>query len=377
MAPGRRRTPDEPVEAGHEVPRPDRAKPVATATRARRRTPHPTLLGRATVYTVAQHAGVSVATVSRVLASPDRVRPDTRDKVLRAVDDLDYVPHAAAKSLASRQHEAHGLVLPELGGPYYSELLMGYEAVAAASGMAVLLLLTEGKVDLDVPLRRLASKVDGIALMGAVPVASRTLSALRRKVPVIGLTGHPDDDLETFATSNQESAQELTTHLIAEHGRTVQFVGTPALAPDVQERYDGFLAAHEAAGRQSPPQPLEAGLREVDGHAVADRLLVGEVGANALFCANDELALSIMQRLQSAGVRVPDDIAIVGWDDVMTSRYVQPALTTVAQPVRELGSRAASRMGELIGGHPATATQHDLPTTVVIRQSCGCPGANR
>lgn len=324
---------------------------------------------RVTVYTVADRAGVSVATVSRVLQEPQLVKEATRARVLAAMEDLNYVPHGAARSLASLQHEAHGLVLPELSGPYYSELLMGYESVAAAAGYSVVLLLTEGKEDLEVALRRLAGKVDGIVLMGSAEVPPATLESLRTTVPVLGLARNDRADLESFATENRTSAEELTRHLIA-HGRTrVHFVGSPELAIDVRERYEGFVAAHDDRACL-PAVPAE--LRESEGSRVAALVLSGELDADALVCANDELALAVMDHLITHGVEVPRDIAVVGWDDVMTARYVRPRLTTVAQPVRDLGAHAAARMHDLIRGTIDTPDQHTLPTTVVIRQSCGC-----
>lgn len=327
---------------------------------------------RVTVYTVADHAGVSVATVSRVLQEPQMVREVTRAKVLQAIDDLDYVPHGAARSLASSQHEAHGLVLPELGGPYYSELLMGYESVAAEAGHSVILLLTEGKSNLDLQLRRMAGNVDGLVLMGPLGMSSGALQALRRRIPMLGLTGLSHDGYESFATENRTSAEQLTRHLL-EHGRRrLAFVGSPDQARDVRERYEGFVAAHDGA---STADPIKADLREHEGRRVAELILTGAIDAevDGLVCANDELALAVLDRLTDGGVDVPGDIAVVGWDDVMTARYVRPALTTVAQPVRDLGAAAAVRMRELIGGAPATDDEHTLPTTLVIRQSCGCP----
>ncbi len=327
---------------------------------------------RVTVYTVAERAGVSVATVSRVLQAPHLVREKTRATVLQAIDDLDYVPHGAARSLASRQHEAHGLVLPELGGPYYSELLMGYESVAAEAGHSVILLLTDGKTSLDLQLRRMAGNVDGLVLMGDVGMSSAAIAALRRRIPVLGLTGPSHDGYESFSTENTASAEQLTRHLLG-HGRSrLAFVGSPSLARDVRERHTGFVAAHDGA---PVADPIEAELRERDGRRVAELILAGalDTDVDALVCANDELALAVLDRLVDGGVKVPGDIAVVGWDDVMTARYVRPALTTVAQPVRDLGAAAAARMRELIAGAPGNTHEHTLPTTLVIRESCGCP----
>lgn len=329
---------------------------------------------RVTVYTVADRAGVSVATVSRVLQEPQLVREATRAKVLQAIDELDYVPHGAARSLASAQHGAHGLVLPELGGPYYSELLMGYESVAAEGGHSVILLLTEGKTNLDLQLRRMAGNVDGLVLMGDVGMSSVAIAALHRRIPVLGLTGPSHDGYESFATENRASAEQLTRHLLGHGRRRLAFVGSPDLARDVRERYEGFVAAHD----QTPAAaPIPADLREREGRRVADLILTGDLSTDALVCANDELALAVLDRLTDGGLDVPGDVAVVGWDDVMTARYVRPALTTVAQPVRALGAAAAVRMRELIAGAHGASHEHTLPTTLVIRQSCGCPADRR
>ena len=113
--------------------------------------------------------------------------------------------------------------------------------------------------------------------------------------------------------------------------------------------------------------------READGTRFAERILAGDVDADALVCANDELALSVMARLQEGGKAVPDDIAVVGWDDVMTARYVRPGLTTVRQPVRELGAMAADRLHELVTGASPRDGLQVLSTELVLRASCGCP----
>jgi LacI family transcriptional regulator len=325
----------------------------------------------ATIYSVAEAAGVSIATVSRVLQQPDRVRQVTRLRVLDAVEALQYLPHGGARSLASRQHEAHGLVLPELEGPYYSELLMGYECAAAEEGQSVVLLLAEGKTDVDAAVRRLAANVDGIVVMGAVGVTPRTLAAVGRRIPVLGLASGEGTSLESFGTENRASAESLTRHLMAAHGRRrLVFVGSPDAAPDVCQRYEGFVAAHDGVD-VGPAVPTA--FREADGRAVAGLILAGELTADALVCANDELALAVIDRLTRGGCRVPEDVAVVGWDDVMAARYVRPALTTVRQPVRELGSRVATRLHRLIAGEDPGPQDHTLSTTVVIRESCGCP----
>ena len=324
-----------------------------------------------TIYSVAERAGVSIATVSRVLQGSTSVSEKTRQRVLDAADELKYVPLAAARSLAVRHHEAHGLVLPELSGPYYSELLMGFESRAAELGQSVVLMLAQGKDDLPMAVRKLATRVDGLAMLGSSAIPESTVTALHGSKPVVLIAGDPRSDVDTVASENTHSAEEITSHVLG-HGRTaLLFVGDPDSGPDVRDRYAGFVAAHVAAGLAAE-EPVRISLREADGTALADRILSGELTADALVCANDELALAVMKRLREGGTSVPDDVAVVGWDDVMTARYVEPALTTVRQPVRELGAQAAERLHRRVTGIAVEDGPQLIPTHLVIRSSCGC-----
>ena len=336
----------------------------------------------ATIYSVADLAGVSIATVSRVLQGSTVVAEGTRAKVLAAVEDLDYVPLGAARSLAVRRHEAHGLVLPELSGPYYSELLMGFESRAAELGQSVTVLLGRGKRDLTRAVGRLATRVDGMAFLGSTALTVGVNRLHHGRGPVVIIAGPSEDGIEAISAENIESAQSLTKHLL-HHGRSqLLFVGDPDTAPDIAERYEGFKRAHRGRKGTRAAQPVLLGLREADGTRFADRLLAGDHEADALVCANDEVALAIMSRLQDEGRRIPEEIAVVGWDDVMTARYMRPALTTVRQPVHELGALAASRLHELCNGAESRLERTILPTEVVLRASCGCtpvttPGGTR
>ncbi len=322
---------------------------------------------RATIYSVADQAGVSIATVSRVLQGSPVVSDRTRQKVLAAVDELDYLPSGAARSLAVRHHATYGLVLPELSGPYYAELLKGFETRAGELEQSVMLVLAEGKEDRGRAVRTLTTRVDGVAVLGADAVHVGTSSK-----PVVVIAGPARKGMEAIAAENVDAARRLTEHLL-DHGRSrLRFVGDIEAAPDLHERYEGFVAAHEQRGL-TPAEPLPAEFRERDGTAVAERFLAGEFTADALVCGNDELALAVMARLTDSGVAVPDDLAIVGWDDVMTSRYVRPGLTTVRQPVQELGALAADRLHELVAGATPSLERRVLATDVVIRGSCGCP----
>jgi LacI family transcriptional regulator len=200
------------------------------------------------------------------------------------------------------------------------------------------------------------------------------VTALHGSKPVVLIAGDPRPDLDTVAAENTHSASELTAHVLAHGRRRLVFVGDPASGPDIRDRYAGFVAAHESAGLR-PAEPVRVPLRESSGTAVADRLLSGDLEADGLVCANDELALAAMLRLQEGGRHLPADVAVVGWDDVMTARYMQPGLTTVRQPVRELGVLAAERLHARIGGTADAPQAQLIPTQLVLRGSCGCATA--
>jgi LacI family transcriptional regulator len=258
-------------------------------------------------------------------------------------------------------------VLPELSGPYYAELLIGFETRAAELEKSVMLVLAGTKGDSDRALRTLATRVDGIAVFGSDAYVASSGK------PVVVIAGHARDGIEAIAAENVEGARLLTEHLLLDHGRTnLRFVGDIDAAADLLERYEGFTAAHHEHGL-TPAEPVRAEFRERDGTAVAELMLAGELTADALVCGNDELALAVMARLTDGGVDVPEDIAVVGWDDVMTARYVRPGLTTVRQPVQELGALAADRLHDLDSGAAPSAERRVLATQVVIRSSCGCP----
>ena len=325
--------------------------------------------GPATIYAVAESAGVSIATVSRVLQGTNRVASGTRERVLDAARRLDYLPRASARALAAQKHEAIGLMLPELTGPYFEELLDGFETAAADLGLSVALLMTD-EAGLTGRLRQLVARVDGLALMPRPgQLDDEDLGSLARRLPLVRLAagGQPS----ALSAENTASARALTEHLLRHGRRALEFVGDPSLAPDAAERYAGFVAAHDAAGL-TPARPAPVGFAEVDGREHARRLLASSERPDALVCVNDEVAVAMLDELQHAGVRIGEDLAITGWDDIMTARYTRPGLTSVAQPVRELGRLAATSLHDAIAGGPP-AGSIVLPTRIVIRGSCGCP----
>jgi LacI family transcriptional regulator len=324
----------------------------------------------ATIYDVAARAKLSIATVSRVLQGTGPVSEKARARVDQAAQELNYVPLRAARSLAVQRHEAHGLVLPDLAGPFYGDLLMGYERWAGEHGQSVVITVTHGNPDPRRSVRDLAGRVDGIVVHGNA-LDLPTIQGLRKAgVPLVLIAHPPITGCDSVRSESAGSAEQLTTRLL-DHGRTnLLFVGDPASSYDVSERYAGFAKAHESRGLQVP-DPVRVPLTEEAGREVAEKVLKAKKRPDGLVCANDELALAVLTRFTANGVGVPDDIVVTGWDDVMAARYVSPGLTTVRQPMAELGRMAAQRLHERATGERSRARNDVLATQLVLRDSCG------
>ena len=202
----------------------------------------------ATIYDVAARAKLSIATVSRVLQGTGPVSAKARARVDQAARELNYVPLRAARSLAVQRHEAHGLVLPDLAGPFYGDLLMGYERWAGEHGQSVIITVTHGNPDPRRTVRDLAGRVDGIVVHGNA-LDLPTIQGLRKAdVPIVLIARPPVTGCDSIRSESAASAEQLTTRLL-DHGRTnLLFVGDPASSYDVSERYAGFAKALEARG---------------------------------------------------------------------------------------------------------------------------------
>lgn len=331
--------------------------------------------GGTTIYSVAERAGVSIATVSRVLAGGATVASRTRERVLTAARELDYRPQGAARSLAVRRAEAHGMVMDELTGPYHTGLLVGYESMAAERGQSVILRILETADGAGDPVdrwersvRQLAGRVDGLVI-ASPRVPDDIIAAVARTVPVV-LVGRPAvPGCDVLRTENRSAAEELVTHLLRCGRRRPVFVGDPDGALDVSERYDGYRRACRTAGTE-PGEPLRVPQTEAAGQELVRQPPAALLAADALVCANDELALALQWGRQRQGVKVPADVAIVGWDDVLAARYITPGLTTVRQPVRDLGRTAADLLHQRVAGAAAADGPVVLPSVLVHRGSC-------
>ena len=338
-----------------------------------------------TLYDVAQRAGVSTATVSRVLHDQDLVRESTRAKVLEVIETLGYVPDGAAQSLSRRRKEVIGLVALESRSPetdleemsllFVEDVLRGVESPLGKIGWSLLIsFLQEGDKGYQ-RLQSLSGKVDGLLIAEGI-VSSEQLARLAARLPVVLVAGSTDEThIDVIDADNRSGTKALVSHLVEDHGMTRLFyLSGPSDAPDARVRRSAFeevLADHPGAVLSGM---VEGRFSAVSGQRAALDLLAKPRRElpDAIVCGNDQMAIGAIRELVAAGVRVPEDVAVVGFDDIFPGALLSPALTTVHQPIRLLGERACTRLLERIEDPSLPAQLEMLPTKLIVRASCGC-----
>ncbi len=343
-----------------------------------------------TLYDVAREAGVSTATVSRVVHGQDRVRLSTRRRVLEAIEALGYIPDGAGQSLAQRRKEVIGLVAVESRGPetdieregflFIEEVLRGVERSLGELGWSVLIsfLRADDLAGAYQRMQKISAKVDGMLIAEGI-VGSEQLALLAARVPIALIAAYPGElHADVIGADNRSGTKATVCHLADQHGKTRLFyIAGPAEAPDARERRSAF---EEAVAEH--PWATVAGFFEGRFAAISGQLAVREILAgprrelpDAIVCANDQMAIGAMRELQAAGIRVPADVAVTGFDDMHLSALLAPPLTTVRQPMRLLGERACSCLLQRIADPTLPPRAERLPTELIIRESCGCgPG---
>jgi len=327
-----------------------------------------------TLHEVAERAGVSIATVSRVARGLDQISAETRTKVLTAIDDLNYHPSHFGRALVKRRHGTLGIVFPGLRGPYYSEVIHGFEVEAVAAEMSLLILGTEHLASADAQALGMADRADGIAIMGGTINDILILRLAGRGIPIVTMARAKLGDVPNTRVDNYSSTLALVTHLIHEHGyEHLEFVGGIVGAPDALERWRGFVEAHRVAGLTPPPKPLSSAFEHTSGMQAALQILDLSPRPRAIVCGNDEIASGMMSTFAALGISVPHQIAVTGWDNSPLARYTTPPLTTIAQPARVLGQQTARMLLALIEHADEVEDEIVLSTEPIIRASCGCP----
>lgn len=327
---------------------------------------------RSTIRDVARAAGVSVATVSRALNGADNVLPETRQRIVDAARELRFTPSSAARSLITRRTDTIGALLPDLHGEFFSELIRGIDQAARARGLHLLVSSSHGDADEAAgALRAMNGRVDGLLMMSPHIDEDFLQANLPANLPAVLLNTGMDLDRQTrFAIDNFGGARTITRHLAKAAGRKrIAFIGGPADHDEAQERLRGYRAGLPAGATELV---VDGDFSEAAGWSAGRRLLQNRPRPDAIFAANDMMAIGCLAALAEAGLRVPEDIALAGFDDIPIARYVSPALTTIRVPIAALGAASLDALVKAVE-QPAMATPYltVLPVELVVRRSCG------
>ncbi len=335
-----------------------------------------------TVYDVARVAGVSTATVSRVMRDSSLVQPETRQRVQAVIEALGFVPDATAQGLSRRRKDIIGFVGLERGTAeidieresllFVDQIVHAAEAVLRDTEYSLLLTFGSAGQSFERRVRALSGKVDGL-LMAEEVMAVADLRRLAGRIPVALIAGRRDTGLDVVMADNTAGITALVSHLAGQHRyQRLCFITGPQDAPDARERQAAFETAVLASPGCVIDQVLHGDFSEASGAEAARVLLARRSLPHAVVCANDQMAIGVLREFQHARLAVPADVALTGFDDVYPSRLVDPPLTTVSQPLRELGVRATRRLLARIENRALPPETDVLPTRVVIRASCGC-----
>jgi LacI family transcriptional regulator len=330
-----------------------------------------------TIKDVAREAGVSVATVSRVYNNSDLVREETRTLVQDVAARLGYSPNVAARSLITSKTSTIGVLLPDLYGEFFSEVIRGIDQTAQREGYHLLVSSSHDKrSELEAAFRSMRGRVDGLIVMSPNTDEHVAVRRLSERFPVVLLNCAVEDNgnaLDAITIANYEGAYAMVQHLISLGHRRIAIITGAKHNFDAIERRRGYLAALRDAGIEPlPAWEVPGDFSEGSGHRAVGRLLSLDPHPTAIFASNDAMAIGALSALHEAGIQVPDAISVAGFDDIPMARYMNPPLSTVHVDINTLGERATRRLLDVLSdanGHEAR--RETVPTTLVIRASCG------
>jgi LacI family transcriptional regulator len=337
----------------------------------------PAAMKDATVRDVARRAGVSAMTVSRVINGGAGVRPETRRRVEKAVSELDFVPNGVARGLMSSRSGTLGLIVTDIVNPFFATVVRGAETVARRAGYRLLLCNSEGDLELErqYVADMISHRVEGLLI---APVGDQSkanlVSLARRGFPFVlidrSIPGLPCDLVQADSVA---AAQKLMTHLISVGHRSIAMITEPDNVSTARERMQGCVAAFKTAGLRFKPGLIVRTTANRDGGYHAMQQILGfDPRPTAVFAVNNMTALGAMQAIRERGLAVPNDIALVCFDDVEHLAVHSPFLTVIDQPTEMFGTLAAQLVLERIGGDPGSPPRSViLQAELLVRESCG------
>ena len=322
-----------------------------------------------TIKDVAREAGVSVATVSRALNGSANVTAQTRRRIAGVAARLRYVPHGAARSLVTRRTQTIGALLPDLFGEFFSELIRGIDLAARARGLQLLVSSSHGDAsEAATALRAMQGRVDGLLIMSPHVDAPFLRDHLPAALPAVLLnTSVADARYTTLNIDNYGGARAMTRHLLDCGYRDIAFITGPADNFDAAERLKGF---REASAESARARVLPGDFSEESGHRAGREIAAMRQRPQAVFAANDMMAIGCLLALTETGLRVPEDVALAGFDDIPIARYVNPPLTTVRVRIADLGQGALEQLVARMETPDAPMHAQTLACEIVPRASC-------
>ena len=332
-------------------------------------------MGNVTIKDVAKAAQVSVATVSRALNGHGNVAASVRERVQAAAEALRYTPHAAARSLSSRRTHTLGVVLPDLYGEFFSELVRGIDQAARERNLHLLVSSYHGHPEEQgAAMRAMRGRVDGVLLMSpSLAAAPACREELAGTPAVLINTRAAGDGVAALCVDNHGGAMAMVEHLAACGHRRIAFIAGPDDNFDAHERLRGYRDALARHVPDAEPWVVPGDFSEAGGHHAGQQLLASRERPDAVFAANDMMALGCLFAFSQGGVSVPGDIALAGFDDIPLARYVHPSLTTIRVNIAEIGERAVlNLLSQMAEGDSDASTPADaqlMDVKLVVRES--------
>lgn len=328
-----------------------------------------------TIHDVAARAGVSVATVSRVLNGKELVREETSRQVLEVAKSLRYVPNVAARTLSIRRSQTIGIVLPEVHGEFFSEVIRGIDLAARAAGYHILVSGSHSDANemIDV-LDAMRGRVDGLVVM-APDVALTTLrEQLAHKLPMV-LLNSDDQRHAAITIDNYGGARTMMRHLASLGHKRIAFIKGPEQNADARERLRGYRQLMRTLGGGSRELEFDGDFTERAGYDAVKGIVALDPRPTAIFAANDSMAVGALAALAEKHIDVPGEMSLAGFDDIPIAHYVNPPLTTIGVDIAELGRRAFAVLADAMEKSSNTRREECIGTTLVVRKSCAVPNS--
>jgi LacI family transcriptional regulator len=329
-----------------------------------------------TIKEVAKEAGVSTATVSRVFNETGPVDDETRARVKRVASELRYVPSALGRSLSTRKTDSIGLLLPDLFGEFFSEVIRGSDQTAQQHKYHLLVSSSHNnREEIAAALKMMRGRVDGLVVMSPHIDAQILNTNLPHNHPVVLLNCHVEGStFDSLNIDNVYGSREMVAHLMSHGHRRIAIIKGTEHNIDAEERLAGYREAMaQGGGKKDETLEFQGDFTEASGYEAVKRIMNLDPRPSAIFASNDSMAIGALSALRDGGIQVPQDIALAGFDDVPIAAYLTPSLTSVHVGIHDLGALAIERvLFSLEQKGTYLKQQQLLPTTLSIRESCGC-----